>query len=404
MFMMAAGTVPAQEEVPPPSPGRTEPLPEISGAIYLDTWQIEKEFVISPLALQEWVDLDLGITPDSRLTPAQRADLKPRIGQFLERACPVLIDGDEVDFTLDRVHFIEPNDLEFVLIDEDAEVAVKDIRISAVFARPNTAPDQPIHLLWTLFPEGVTEVPVTVADAGGSRIFRVRPNTPTVGFFGRYLLGAREAPKAPPPPVRATMELPWLTILLILAAIPVVIRAARKDKTRTVSLLVLVLLAGGAAAARKAATIPIPHPFKKADNIEAEQTARILDALLRGVYHAFNFPEEEKQYDVLAEVVWGPTLTEIFLEVQRTLESRERDGSRVRVSDLSVTEAAPEPLDGRRGFRAACTWEVSGRVGHWGHFHDRTNRYGAIFVVEPVEESWKITGLTMQARERDPAP
>ncbi|MDP7107692.1 MAG: hypothetical protein QGH41_11465, partial [Roseibacillus sp.] len=73
--------LPAQETPSPPA--------ELAGALYLDAWQIEKEFIVSPLALQQW--LDLGITTDSRLSPEEREALKPRIGNFLAQKCPVTI-------------------------------------------------------------------------------------------------------------------------------------------------------------------------------------------------------------------------------------------------------------------------------------------------------------------------
>jgi len=59
-------------------------------------------------------------------------------------------------------------------------------------------------------------------------------------------------------------------------------------------------------------------------------------------------------------------------------------------------------LQERPGFEALCEWQASGRVGHWGHFHDRTNNYNATFAIEPSEETWKITRLELHGRERNP--
>ena len=97
----------------------------------------------------------------------------------------------------------------------------------------------------------------------------------------------------------------------------------------------------------------------------------------------------------------GPANTVCRNLDRQHLESRQRDGARVRVNNLRVERSRPGPLDDRLGFEAECSWEVSGRVGHWGHFHDRTNLYRATFVVEPIEDTWKITGLTLHSRDRD---
>ena len=132
--------------------------------------------------------------------------------------------------------------------------------------------------------------------------------------------------------------------------------------------------------------------------------ARIMDPLLRGVYHSFNYQNRDQQYEELDKVAGGEALTPIFLEVQRTLQSRERDGSRVRVNDLRIESSKSSPLPQRQAFLALCEWEVRGRVRHWGHFHDRLNIYRATFEVEPVEQKLKITLLTLHDRQRGPAP
>ena len=379
-----------------------EPPAPIAGAIYFDPWQLEKEFLVSPLTLQEWIELDLA--EDTLLDSAARSALRPKIGKFLVRHCPVLIEGREVEFSLDRIHFIEPDQQEFKIIEEDAIVSAKDVRVSVVFAAPNNAPDKVLQLLWSLFPEGMDHVAVRAADISGSRLFKVRRGTPTVSVQGRYELGARELPPPPealPPP---QLKVPLLSILLLLGALVVLLRTLGPGKTKPASLVVPIVLAGAAAASVDIAALRIPHPLTKTAPPDAEQSKRIMHHLLRTVYHAFDFRDEEKQYDVLAEAVAGPALTDIYLEVRRTLESRQRDGARVRVQDLSIAEVEPIPLDNRPGFESECRWEVRGRVGHWGHFHNRINRYHATFVLESHNARWKITELRLHSRHRDADP
>ena len=110
-LLLSAVAPHAQEGLPPPPA-------EIAGAIYLDSWQIEKEFIVSPMALQQWIDL--GIDAESKLTPELREEMKPRIGRFLAQRCPVTIQDKEVAFTLDRIHFIEPDASEFVFRSREA--------------------------------------------------------------------------------------------------------------------------------------------------------------------------------------------------------------------------------------------------------------------------------------------
>ena len=52
------------------------------------------------------------------------------------------------------------------------------------------------------------------------------------------------------------------------------------------------------------------------------------------------------------------------------------------------------------GFRATSTWNVAASVGHWGHIHQRRNRYVAELTVEPVDGVWKITSLELIEEKR----
>ena len=389
-------STPAQESVTTPAP--------LSGAFYLDAWQIEKEFLVSPLALQQWIDLGLG--PDSEILPEQRESLKTTIGKFLAEKCPVTIQDKALEFTLDRIHFIEPDATEFSVIDPDATVVARDIMISAIYAAPNSDPRQALQVFWDLLPENSPFVTVKVADAGGTRNFNLTKFNPTLNIRGRYRSGARTPP--PPPPLltnfatEESVRIPWLSLTLIIILFPAGFIIFRAKKNLLIRLALIILILSAAIIFRGVGT---PLPGKTSlPRISDAEASQILDPLLRGVYHSFNYQDRDQQYEELDKVAGGEALTPIFLEVQRTLQSRERDGSRVRVNDLRVESSKSSPLPERPGFEALCEWEVSGRVGHWGHFHDRINLYRATFLVEPVEQKWKITLLTLHNRQREPAP
>jgi hypothetical protein len=61
---------------------------------------------------------------------------------------------------------------------------------------------------------------------------------------------------------------------------------------------------------------------------------------------------------------------------------------------------AAAPLKAAAGFVATCTWTVRGSVGHWGHIHQRTNKYKARITVKPIDGDWKITELQVLQEER----
>jgi P-type E1-E2 ATPase len=74
------------------------------------------------------------------------------------------------------------------------------------------------------------------------------------------------------------------------------------------------------------------------------------------------------------------------------------EGARVHVTDLSVTVDKVETT--AEGFIAEGEWTALGTVGHWGHQHQRVNRYKAKLTVQPIESEWKITALEVLEERR----
>jgi hypothetical protein len=58
--------------------------------------------------------------------------------------------------------------------------------------------------------------------------------------------------------------------------------------------------------------------------------------------------------------------------------------------------------DGRRvpAFKVEATWQVDGRVTHWGHSHDRTNEYDGRFTVAAEQGGWRIHDAEITRQER----
>jgi hypothetical protein len=129
-----------------------------------------------------------------------------------------------------------------------------------------------------------------------------------------------------------------------------------------------------------------------------EEAGKILDALLRNTYRAFDQSSESAIYDVLARSVDGDLLEKLYLQTVRALTLEGMDGTRVKVTDMAVTIDRVVPHED--GFIAEGQWTAVGTVGHWGHMHQRINRYTAKLTVEPIGNAWKITGLEVLEERR----
>ena len=125
-------------------------------------------------------------------------------------------------------------------------------------------------------------------------------------------------------------------------------------------------------------------------------------ALLRNTYHAFDFRDESAIYDTLEKSVSGPLLEEVYLEMRYSLELENTGGPRVRVYEIALRECQDVPGGdtANGGFRTRAEWVTIGEVTHWGHTHERTNRYEAEIALVANDETWKINGLELLNEER----
>ncbi len=95
----------------------------------------------------------------------------------------------------------------------------------------------------------------------------------------------------------------------------------------------------------------------------------------------------------------GELLTKIYLETQQSLTLASQGGARVKVTEVDLLSCTARPTDGD-AFVATSDWTVSGSVGHWGHIHQRTNRYRGEFTVQAVDGQWKLTAIDLLSEER----
>ena len=129
---------------------------------------------------------------------------------------------------------------------------------------------------------------------------------------------------------------------------------------------------------------------------DEDHAREIFETLHRNIYRAFDYKKEDDIYDALAQSVDGELLDEIYNEVYQSLVLRDMGGAVCRVQSVKVLDMRIEPVDDSKrrsegGFDVRNHWLVNGAVSHWGHTHFRTNKYRAVYTVEPREGAWKIT-------------
>ena len=75
--------------------------------------------------------------------------------------------------------------------------------------------------------------------------------------------------------------------------------------------------------------------------------------------------------------------------------------TQARVKVVEVESAEPSHVPGTGAdFVVLTQWGIVGTVGHWGHVHQRRNRYQANLALSAAGGAWKITGFEVLDQER----
>lgn len=362
----------------------------LEATLYLSAWEVTRELILTPATLNE--ELAFGWVEDQPITAAMREAAVAQIVEALLTPCDLLIDGELAAFTQQGVQFIEPDIDRFLPLGDEQPEFMKNFRIVVKATTPLPSLESVLMLRWDYFPPGVSPIPFRIADTLGSRELLLTPET---GYFRLpYKLASnlREPPQPPPTPELRTFSFRWGYALI---AIAFGFCLFRKRWLPAGICLGLAICSWGLVKWRNDALAVA------LGGVDEEQGRIIAERILEGIYHSYHFQEEEVQYDVLAQVLAEPALTETFLETNRTVESRQREGSQVQVQSVTVTSAKVTPLAQSAGFAAQCQWRTRGQVGHWGHFHDRSNLFTADLRIEVRDGHWRATSFALQNRERE---
>jgi hypothetical protein len=191
-----------------------------------------------------------------------------------------------------------------------------------------------------------------------------------------------------------------LFVGVLIVLIWAVVRSRRQQSLRLPLVLGALLLAAGAAA-YPVAQVSLTRPAMIAGDLDEERAAALLQVLLKNVYRAFDFRDEEDVYDKLALSVRGDLLTEIYLQHRRSMAVQRAGGAQAKIKEVAVEKASAERVaDDGLSYALQGQWTALGTVGHWGHLHQRKNRYEAMITLTAEDGHWKIIGLDLRDEQR----
>jgi len=363
----------------------------VRGFVSVEPFEVRLEALVKVGAYREAWRLD-----GDKIGPEQRQAVLDNLQTLFESGATLTVPGKSLAFTDRTIRFIVPNAEKGFVPDEREEIPLEEAMVGltrSAAVRGVTG----LSLEWLWFAPGQERVVIEVASRGKPS---ARFHTPQENKMIWSLEGESAVPELLPVPkweevVRWPLRpLAFVGGAMVLAAVIVVLRRKTQSPSSVGWLLV-----GGLAVV----VLSVRYKTSTAKLPEKTSTADLVYTLLRNTYHAFDFRDESSIYDTLAASVTGPLLESVYLEMRASLELESEGGPRVRVHEIDLRKCESLGRGGdiaSGGFRTRAEWVTVGEVSHWGHTHERTNRYEAEMEVVSAGGTWKIGGLNLLNEER----
>lgn len=351
------------------------PAESISCFLYLEPGQTRVEVLARARDLQAVGKLDLG--SEDLLSTDKQSIVAEQYGKILQSQLSLKVNERPLDLQLQKVHFVKRTPTSADAIVKPEPIPASLATLGAVLVGPAITEGGNLKLRCQLFSPRVKEIPVFVVEGDKLREVKLVPNEEGLITIDAPPETRALTPVSAPQSTSLAMVLLSAGGILLLGGI-LMFRGGVGSKAFSVG-SVLWLVAGAVAVkwGFRAERLPPKAP---------------LQSLLQNVYQAFEAPTEEAVYDRLAVSVEGELLSEVYLQTRKGLEAEQ--GVQVSVERVNVESATVVSSDWwGDGLKVKALWEVSGRVGHWGHEHQRSNWYRAELKLKSVGGHWKLTEL-----------
>lgn len=397
LFLLLALVCPQFTLAQTPAPVEPPLTPGVAQAyLYLEPFLARVEVLYDVPMAASW--LGMPIDAAKPVTVKQQAAIQEGMMKLAREWCRMRTDQQDAPGEISGSAIVKGKPGQTLPMSDGEEPLAKDLMAGVMYEFAMSGAPEQIEVRWGEFLAPVQNLPLTVFFGNSTESLSISSTYPVTRWANKNRLPPPKplamVPKLPSPEI---YPVPVAMIVWVLFGLGIYLWMALRDKK----------FPGGFAPFLAAwlvgigvtynMTVKIEDPFASiAVPIETpEQADKILQPLLRNVYRAFDYRVESDIYDRLARSVDGELLRKLYLETIQALTLDGREGARVRVSDLSV--AVDKVNRTPDGFEAEGEWTALGTVGHWGHQHQRINRYKAKIGLKPVKNEWKI--VTMEVLE-----
>ena len=380
--------------------------------IYITDREVRHEVLIPLATLAALIDIDR--KDQSFLEVDEQAGAAEKVKAFFGAGNPVTIDGIEVKPVFDRVDFYGLDLSDFAVRPEKRKVSMASGRVGVIMSYSAKSRPTEVSVEWNLLSNTIREVDSVVIA------YQKVDKTKFSKFLSENVY-RWTAPDRPPLPAitelsgtidwqkyKPTLTVSWATIGLWAVAASLLMCGLFFAKS--VWLYLALACAGliGSYFVSDIAVATYDHPWRqpKQFQISDEEAADVFGRLHANIFRAFDYVDESDVYQALAKSVDGDLLRDLYLQVNSSLRDQEQGGSMAVIEKVELVDGNLLPVSEARqqsaiSFGYKANWTLAGTIEHWGHIHERTNRYQARFLVELLEAEngtggWKITNIQDQ--------
>ena len=367
--------------------------------LYIEDYEVRHEILIPLATLDESVTLERD--DDEFLDLKEQDAAREAIENHFLEGNPIEIDGVKLAGRVQRLNFYGVDFKDFAQQAPRKRVPMGSARVGIILSYPSATPPQSVKLTWTCFNQFIRRVNLAVIAYDETLSVALGKIEPSNSF--EWTNPGRPLPKpirevAANLPPKPALPLPVVSLCCLLLGAVVFASLKQRGGNPQLRWVILAGLILTATVSWPFLRWKIPDPFTPPAEIPAEELDRVFATLLQNIYASFRFRDESALYDSLASSINGDLLADIYVEIQRGLVVDEQGGTVSRVDHVEMINgqrlALWEPSLGETlpddSLSYRCEWNVTGTVEHWGHLHERTNQYSAVFAVMPIDGNWKI--------------
>ena len=369
--------------------------------LYIEPYEVRHEILVRVKDMMAWMAFDL--RGDEFIEEDEFNPVREQIAQFFMERESVLIDEERLKPILDRTAFVESSMLRSRFIERPERVPLNTAMIGIVITYLTDGIPQEVETKWDLFSDRVQKVTARMTDPAGPFPYDLEPDDNVLkwtNYLKTYKIPTVD--KIMVSDAHRGARIPVGSLLCAALLIPFAFSAfsrGRKSQPVKVQVGIIVIFVIGMFVLFPFWQVPVGTV--RASQMSGEDSREIVLSLLKNVYRAFDFREEEDVYDKLALSVSGDLLTEVYLQSRKSMIIEQAGGAQAKVKQVEVLETDVKESSKQKGALDVETkWTAMGSVGHWGHIHTRQNVYDAILTLAVANGSWKIAGIQLLEEKR----